>query len=138
MRYAEAFIAGFLSTLVFHQGVLTLFWLFGVFPRAPYDMQATAPLGVPAVISLALWGGVWGAAISAALKNAVGRTYWLRALLLGAVGPSAVALLIVLPLKGMPVAGGFDPKLIAGAFILNGAWGFGLALFARLIASIRG
>lgn len=34
----RAFIAGFLSTLVFHQGVLTLFWLSGALPRAPYDM----------------------------------------------------------------------------------------------------
>lgn len=135
MRYREAFIAGFLSTLVFHQGVLSLLWLLGVFPRAPYDMQATGPLGVPAVVSLAFWGGIWGAAIWAALKNAVGRTYWLRAVLLGALAPSAVALLIVLPLKGMPVAGGFDPTLIAGALILNGAWGLGLALLMRLITA---
>jgi hypothetical protein len=41
----RAFIAGFLSTLVFHQGVLTLFWLSGALPRAPYDMASAPPLG---------------------------------------------------------------------------------------------
>ena len=48
-----------------------------------------------------------------------------------AVGPSAVALFIVYPLKGMPVAGGWDPKLLGAALLLNGAWGLGLALLMR-------
>jgi hypothetical protein len=36
-----------------------------------------------------------------------------------------------MPLKGMPIAGGWDPKLIVGALILNGAWGVGMALLLR-------
>ena len=133
MDFVKAFIAGFVSTLVFHQGVLTLFYLAGAFPRAPYDLGAVPPLGIPAVISLAFWGGVWGAAIWPLLKNAAGAAYWLRALVVGAIGPSAVALFLVFPLKGMPMAGGWDPKLIVGALILNGAWGVGMALLMRLM-----
>jgi hypothetical protein len=133
MDFVKAFIAGFLSTLVFHQGVLTLFYLTGAFPRAPYDLTAVPPLGIPAVISLAFWGGVWGAAIWPLLKHATGAAYWLRALVIGAIGPSAVALFVVFPLKGMPIAGGWDPKLIVGALILNGAWGLGLALLMRFM-----
>ena len=133
MRYLEGFAAGFLSTLVFHQGLLTLLWAMGALSRVPYDMHATGPLAVPAVISLAFWGGVWGTVIGPALQGATGGRYWWRALWLGAVAPSAVALLIVLPLKGMPVAGGFDPRIIAGAFVLNGAWGLGVGLLMRLI-----
>jgi len=34
----------------------------------------------------------------------------------------------VFPLKGMGVAGGWDPKIIVGALILNGAWGLGVSL----------
>ncbi len=132
----RAFIAGFLSTLVFHQGVLTLFWLAGALPRAPYDMAPAPPLGVPAVISLASWGGVWGVTIWPLLCNAAGRAYWFRALLIGAVLPSAVALFVVFPLKAMPVAGGWDPRIIISALILNGAWGLGVALFIRLMARI--
>ena len=135
MDFVKAFIAGFVSTLVFHQGVLTVFYLAGAFPRAPYDLTAVPPLGIPAVISLAFWGGVWGAAIWPLLKNAAGAAYWLRALVIGAIGPSAVALFIVFPLKGMPMAGGWDPKVIVGALILNGAWGFGCALLLRYMPS---
>jgi hypothetical protein len=124
----KAFFAGFLSTLVFHQGLLALFWLSGAFPRAPFDMRPVPPIGVPAVASLAFWGGVWGIAIWPLLRHAAGAAYWLRALLIGAVGPSAVALFVVFPLKGMGVAGGWDPKIIVGALILNGAWGLGVAL----------
>jgi hypothetical protein len=124
----KAFFAGFLSTLVFHQSALTLFWLSGAFPRAPFDMSPVPPIGVPAVMSLAFWGGVWGIAIWPLLRHAAGAAYWLRALLIGAVGPSAVALFVVFPLKGMGVAGGWDPKIIVGALILNGAWGLGVAL----------
>ena len=137
MDFVKAFIAGFVSTLVFHQGVLTLFYLSGAFPRPPYDFTSVPPLGIPAVISLAFWGGVWGAAIWALLKDAAGAAYWVRAVVLGAIGPSAVALFIVFPLKGMPMAGGWDPKLIVGALILNGAWGVVLALFMRLLRRSR-
>jgi len=88
------------------------------------------------VISLAFWGGVWGVTIWQLLRNAAGRAYWFRALLIGAVLPSAVALFIVFPLKAMPMAGGWDPRVIIGALILNGAWGLGVALFIRLLARI--
>jgi hypothetical protein len=118
---------------VFHQGLLTIFYLAGASPRAPYDLTAVPPLRIPAVVSLAFWGGVWGAAIWPLLKHAAGAAYWGRAVVIGAIGPSAVALLIVIPLKGMAIAGGWDPKLIVGALILNGAWGLGLALFVRFM-----
>src|SRR5258705_9475937 len=92
VTHVGAFIAGFLSTLVFHQGVLTLLWLSGAVPRAPYDMAPAPPLGVPAVISLAGWGGGWGGAILPLLRDAAGGTYWFRALVIGAGLPSARAL----------------------------------------------
>jgi hypothetical protein len=133
VQLVKAFLAGFVSTLVFHQGVLALFYLTGAVPRMPYDLGPVPPLRVPAVISLAFWGGVWGAAIWPLLKNVAGPAYWLRALVIGAIGPSAVALFIVFPLKGMPAAGGWDAKLILGALILNGVWGVGVALLMRLL-----
>jgi hypothetical protein len=54
MTYLKAFIAGFASTLVFHQGLL---WLYtgGFSPRAPWNMTPVPPLngviGVRHVIS---------------------------------------------------------------------------------------
>ena len=133
VQFVTAFLAGFISTLVFHQGVLALFYLAGAFPRAPYDLTGVPPLGIPAVISLAFWGGVWGVAIWLLLKHVGGAAYWVWAVVIGAIGPSAVALFIVYPLKGMPVAGGWDPKLLGAALLLNGAWGLGMALLMRLL-----
>ncbi len=133
MNYVKAFIAGFLSTLIFHQGVLGLFYLLGMVPRAPFAMAPVPPFGIPSVISLAFWGGLWGLLLWRLIANARRSAYWWRALLIGAIGPSAVALLLVFPLKGMPIAGGGDVKLIVGALILNGAWGLGVALLMRML-----
>jgi hypothetical protein len=131
--FVQAFIAGFVSTLVFHQGVLALLYLASAVPHAPYDVHTVPPLGLPAVISLAFWGGVWGVAIWSLVKHVGGAAYWVWAVVIGAIGPSVVALFIVYPLKGMAVAGGWDPKLLGTALLLNGAWGLGLALLMRLL-----
>jgi Flp pilus assembly protein protease CpaA len=64
-----------------------------------------------------------------------GARWWSAWIIGGAIAPSLVALLIVFPLKGMPMAGGGDPKLIAGALVLNGAWGLGCAALLRLMKS---
>jgi hypothetical protein len=133
MDYVKAFAAGFVSTLVFHQGLLALLWLAGGSPRAPYSLAATPPFGVPAVVSLAFWGGLWGIVIWPLLRSAPEKAYWARALVLGAVQPTLVALFIVFPLKGLGVAGGWDPNLITGALILNGAWGIGVGLLMRVM-----
>ena len=131
--YVRAFIAGFISTLLFHQGLLHLLYLVGVAPSPAWNMAATAPLGVPSVLSLALWGGLWGCLLWLLIARSSGGKRWALATLWGAVLPSAVALFIVFPLKGMAFAGGWDPKLIIGALLLNGAWGFGVALLMKLM-----
>jgi hypothetical protein len=54
------FIAGFLATLIFHQVVMALLWKMGMAPRPPFQTAPRPPFGVPAVFSLAFWGGIWG------------------------------------------------------------------------------
>ena len=136
MRYLVAFLAGFVSTLVFHQGLLAILHRAGVSPRAAYQTTPTAPFGVPMVLSLAFWGGVWAAALLPLLSRwSAGWPYWVAWLVAGAIGPTVVALLVVLPLKGKPI--GTDPKLVVGALMLNGAWGLGVALLLRLWARLR-
>src|SRR5262249_45755596 len=105
----------------------------GATTRAPYSFDPTSPLHVPQVISLAFWGGLWGILLWLVLRTARSSSqYWLWALILGALGPSAVALFVVFPMKGLPFAGGWQAAILIGAFLLNGAWGFGVALFMRL------
>lgn len=134
-QIAKSFAAGFVSTLVFHQGVLALLHLAGAVPRAAWSLAPVAPFGVPSVLSLAFWGGLWGIVLWWLIRGRRGASYWWLALLWGALLPSAVALLIVFPLKGMPVAGGWDPKILLGALLLNGAWGLGVALLMRLMGA---
>ncbi len=133
MTQLKAFIAGFLATLVFHQGLLALLHASGAAPIAPYEMAATAPLHVPKVISLAFWGGVWAILLWPLIRPNASWRYWLTALVLGAIGPTLVALLIVFPMKGLAFAAGGDPKIWVGAFLLNGAWGIGVAVLMRLL-----
>ena len=132
MPYAKAFAAGFLSTLIFHQGVLGLLFLAGVAPRVPFNFAPTAPVGVPAVLSLAFWGGVWGSALWPWLRTRRGAAFWAGSVLLGALGPSLVAWFVVMPLHGLPPAGGPDPKVIVGGLLVNAAWGLGYGLLLRL------
>jgi hypothetical protein len=137
MIYLKAFVAGFASTLVFHQGSLWLLYAGGFSPRAPWNMTPVPPLHVPAVISLAFWGGVWGIVLWALIGASGDGAYWIMALLIGALGPSLIAWFVVMPMKGMGLAGGWDPKIIVGGLLLNGAWGFGTALLIRLLTRVN-
>jgi hypothetical protein len=133
MQYVLAFVAGFLSTLVFHQGLLAAFRAAGATEETPYSLKRTAPLGVPEVLSLAAWGGVWGVLLWLGLRAVGGGwPYWALAVVAGAIGPTLVALLVVFPLKGRPQAAGGLATLVGGALVLNGAWGFGVALLMKL------
>jgi len=135
-RILFGFTAGFISTLTFHQLSVWVLWSIGVAPFAPYSMAATRPFAVPAVISLALWGGIWGilfALIDRRFPAHAG--YWVVAFLFGAIFPSLVALLLVLPLKGRPLGGGWHPSLLVTAFIINGAWGIGTGLILKGLSS---
>ncbi len=134
-RCLLGFVAGALAVLIFHQGVVEIFFLMGVSPRAPYVVTPTAPFGVPAVLSSAFFGGLWGALMLSVFADRFARRWaeWLAGLLFGAILPSAVALLIVLPLKGQPIAGGWQLKIIGFALLVNGAWGIGTVLLAWVL-----
>ena len=127
----KSFIAGFISTLLFHQGLFHLLFLAGKVPKPAWNMAATQPLQVPAVISLAFWGGVWGVALWVMIRRQSTSRQWALAFVLGALLPSIVGLLLVAPLKGMPFAANWDLKIWLGAFLLNGAWGLGVVLFMK-------
>ena len=133
MEFVYAFGAGFISTLTFHQGTLFVLHKAGLWPKPAFSMEATKPLNIPAVISLALWGGVWGIAAWSVIRGMSGAPYWTYATLFGAIGPSAIALFVVFPLKGLPMAAGWNPKVIGAVLLLNGMWGLGVAVLMRLM-----
>ncbi len=137
LRMLYGFVAGFLSTLIFHQLTLWALWNAGVAPFGPFPMAETKPFGVPAVFSLAFWGGLWGI-LFAMVDHAFPRRrgYWAAAFLFGAILPTAVALLIVLPLKGRPMGGGMP--LLLTALLVNGAWGIGAGLILKVFSGASG
>ena len=128
------FLAGFFATLIFHQLTLTVLWALGVAPFGPFSMKDTQPFGVPAVLSLAFWGGIWGILFAFIHGGFPRGSYWVITFLFGAVLPSLVALLVVLPLKGRPLGGGGHLPLLVTAFLINGAWGIGTGVILKMLS----
>jgi hypothetical protein len=128
-------LAGALSVLVCHQTVAMLLHSLGMTPRTPYSMQPTQPLGIPQLWSIVFWGGVWGAALAAALRRLDGARLVLAATVFGAILPTLVAWTVVASLKGQPLFAGGVPKAMAVGLLVNAAWGLGtgigLAVFGR-------
>ena len=134
MRHLLSFLAGFLATLVCHQPVLWLLSLAGLTDRPVFVMTGVPPLGVPSVISLAFWGGVWGVVMIPVISRT--KHYWLAAALFGAILPTLFAALVVGPLKYGQVGGG-GVKLLVVGLLINAAWGVGTAAFYRLFVRPR-
>jgi hypothetical protein len=137
-RLGMAFIAGALAVPVFHQILLLLLHSAGIVPFAPFDMTPTKPFGVPDLISISFWGGVWGVVFALTLPRWFsGVSYWIAALVAGGVALTLVFMFVVWPLK----VGGLPPDMVGLfviGFLLNAAWGIGWALFFALFERLRG
>jgi hypothetical protein len=131
------FVAGFLATLIFHQGLWFVFNHTGVIPpdRQAWPIDPVAPLNIPSVLSKAFWGGIWGLALTPVLVHLSGASYWAAWILAGAVALTAVAFFVVPLLKGQPMQA-LGPRFLIGLAV-NGAWGFGTALLLRLLSVFR-
>jgi hypothetical protein len=137
MRWVRWFIAGAVAVPLFHQAALYALNMWGYVDRAPFSMAATQPFGVPQVISLSFWGGLWGVILGIFISERVPRVhYWLIALIFGAILPTLVAAFVVPPLKGAGVPADLPKFFLTGA-IVNGAWGAGTALLYLLMTPRR-
>jgi hypothetical protein len=136
-RALFGFVAGFVATLVFHQTVLAVLWASHLAPTFPWSMRPVPPFGVPSVISLAFWGGVWGAIMIPIIDRKRGGAYYALAIVFGAIAPTLVAWFLVAPLKHQPVASGWNPRRMMIGPIVNGAWGVGTALLNRVLERMK-
>ncbi len=131
----RGFLAGALGVLVFQFGLNAILYGAGMSANPPYPMGSVPPFGVPQTVSAAFWGGLWGIVLMLVLRNVHSEAgYWLTAILFGAIAVSAVLLFVVFPLKGRPIAAGWDMNTWARIFTSHAAFGLGTAVFLRLLA----
>lgn len=137
MKWFRWFLAGALAVPLGHQVMLWALYHVGHAPYAPYSMTPTKPFGVPQVISLSFWGGVWGLILGAVLLRVISRrAWWATAILFGAIATTLVAAFVVPPLKGKPIKA--SPSLAVIGLLLNGTWAYVTALFYRLFSRESG
>ena len=132
-----AFIAGALAVPVFHQTLFLVLHMAGIIPVPPFDMTPTKPLGVPALLSISFWGGVWGVVFALTLPRWFhGAAYWVAALVGGGGVLTLVYMFVVVPLKSGHLPGQMGGLFVIG-FLLNAAWGIGWALLLALFERLR-
>lgn len=137
----KAFIAGFIAVLTFHQGLVWLLDFQGIIQATPWDMTPAPPFALPAVVSAALFGGLWGILLWLLIRNAEAAGYYVGAVILGGVFLSLVALTLVIWLQnGHDVQAMIDTwtlHRIGVVLAVNGAWGLGVAVFMRVMQPPR-
>lgn len=127
-----AFVSGALGVAIFQYGLAALLYAAGLLPNAPWRMTPVPPFGVPLTLNSMFWGGLWGIVMLPVLARAgTGIGYWLTAMVFGALAVSAVLFFVVLPIKGRPLAAGWDMKIWARVLAQHAAFGLGTAVFLR-------
>jgi hypothetical protein len=133
------FIAGALGVLIFHQAG---FWLaneLGYARASLYNMRPLPPWGVPTILSMAFWGGLWGIAAAFLVPRLPrpldGVLGWI---LFAAIVVTLVNWFVVLPIKGLPTGGGFRMPGVLVLPLVYGLWGFGMWLIARSLRAALG
>lgn len=131
-RLSLGFLAGALSVFTFHQWMWGILYAVGYMHAAPYPTYLVAPFGVPRIIDLAFWGGVWGAGFGLVQPFFSGRLPTLSGgLVLGTLA-ALVGIFIVPVIKGGIAPAGVPAKVFVIAFLINGCWGIGTALYLGL------
>ncbi len=131
MRAAFGFVAAAVATFTFHQAMWAALYAVGLMPLAPFPMGPTAPFGVPRIISLAFWGGLYGAGFGLVLPRLSG-PLWRAGIGLGIIA-ALVGLFVVTAIKGQPIAYGFAWRPWLLSLLINGCWGLGVGLIAPLM-----
>lgn len=130
-RAAFGFIAAALSVLIFHQGmweILHLANLPGLEMPNWYPIAGVPPWGVPRILNLCFWGGLYGVAFGLLMPK-FRLPSWLCGLITGAIA-AFVGLVVVNAIKGLPVGGGWVVMSWVRSLLINGTWGLGLGLIA--------
>jgi hypothetical protein len=123
---ALGFVAGAIAVLVVHQVMVIILTQIGLIQGTPYSTRPVPPFGVPTILNQMFWGGLWGM-VFAALVDRMPR-HWplvLIGLLFGLLGPVLFGWFVVAPIKGLPMAAGWNPVRMLNPILINGPFGIG-------------
>ncbi len=132
-RAILGFVAAALAVLTFHQAMWAVFHLAGLMPP-PYPLTPIPPYGVPQIVNLCFWGGLYGMVFGLLLPRFTGPS-WLWGIGFGVVA-ALVGLLVVPAVKGMAlhaVVARLSTLTVSRSLAINGAWGLGLGLIVPLL-----
>lgn len=125
------FVAGAISVIVFQHGSIAILNALG-YAGQPFGYARTEPLGVPQIWSFAFWGGIWGIVFGAVESRfPEGPMYYVASFVFGAIFPVLVLWFIVFPLKGQPMAAGWDTTRMVVQVIHHGFWGLGTGILLK-------
>lgn len=131
-RTAFGFFAAVLSVLTFHQGMWALLHAFGEMPPPFPVAPLSARFGLPFIVDLCFWGGVWGVLFGLVLPGLPRAVpMWLLGLILGIIA-ALVGMFLVPALKGLPIRH-YELMDYVRSFLINGFWGIGVGLILPLL-----
>jgi hypothetical protein len=131
MRALLGFVAGALSVLIFHQGMVEALYVLGLASLSAYRITPVLPFNVPLIVSLSFWGGVYGM-LFAALRPRLPASPWLAGLALGLLA-ALIGMFVVAPLKGNAMAHAGEAWPIARSLLVNGVWGIGVSILLPVL-----
>jgi hypothetical protein len=135
-RALLGFLAGALAVVTFHQGMVQLLHAFGLTSSAAYSFAPVPPFGVPRMLNLCFWGGLYGVVLGLA-RPRLPAPLWLSGVVLGIIA-SLAGMTLVAWIKGNPVMNNWAAWPIARSLIVNAAWGLGTGLFLTAMLPRRG
>lgn len=133
-RALFGFLAAALSVLIFHAAMweaLHVLNLPGLGMPPPYPTTPVPPLGIPRIVDLCFWGGLYGLVFGLLLPQ-LRPPLWLCGLLLGIIA-AVVGMFVVPTVKGLPITNAWVPLNWVRSLLINGCWGIGVGLILPLL-----
>jgi hypothetical protein len=131
-RVLLGFLAGALSNLLFQGGFGAILYVADLLPALPWSLTPVPPLGVPRIVSMGFWAGLWGLAYAMLEPRLTARLGWLvGGLVFGLALPLVAYWFVVQPLKGFGIGGGFLLAMVPIEVGFHAAYGIGTAIIFR-------
>ena len=128
------FVAGAISVPIFHQLTVLVLHSVGLVPNPPFSFRPVPPFGVPTILNLAFWGGMWGLLFGAIMSARP--QFWaiIVGICVGMLGAAMVNLTLLPYLRGLPMPF-TDLNRWWRPMLINGVWGLGMGI---IFAALRG